>query len=363
MTDGPSGGLRVQYENAGGLAALGHTITVLHPMSEFRMIGVRGTIRFIKLLLEHRRLGHGIIRWFPLDPRVRLRLTPFFAGWLLPRADVTVLTAWQTAQGTRNPRPAAGRMVQIVYDYEFWMAGNTEFRARMSKALSRTDVALFSPSAAVTNMLRVLGREPVAATPPGIDHTLFGCDVDPATRGPVVGFALRSDPLKAMAVMAGACDIIHRSRPDITITCYGAGNGPLAEYVRRAGFLSDAGLREFYNRCQVFVVPSDYEGWGLPSIEAMACGAALVTTANGGSEEFAADGENCLVVPRQDPRAIAEAVLRLTDDDDLRVLIAHAGIRTAADVSIPNAVAMLEQALIGDNLMSGRSVEPMHTRL
>jgi glycosyltransferase involved in cell wall biosynthesis len=346
MTSLPSGGLKVQYQNATGLAARGHTVTVMHPMSEFRMIGVRGTARYANLLLEHRRLGHGVVRWFRLDPRVRLRLLPFVTGWLLPRADVTVLTAWQTAEWTTRPRRAAGRMVQVAYDYEFWMSGNEQFKARVARAFSRDDVTLFSPSAAVTGMLREIGREPVALTPPGIDHDLFGCDLVPEARGPVVGFAVRNDPVKAMPVMMEACELIHRSRPEVTICCYGHYDGRLPEHVQRAGALSEAELRAFYNRCQVFVVPSDYEGWGLPGVEAMACGAALVTTANGGSAEFAVDGENSLVVPPRDPGAITHAVLRLMDADDLRSRVAHAGIRTAADISVPGAAAALERAIM-----------------
>jgi glycosyltransferase involved in cell wall biosynthesis len=305
-------------------------------------------------LWEYRRLGHRIIRWFPLDPDVRLCLVPFIAGWLLPRADVTVLTAWQTSLGTTNPRRAAGRIVQVVYDYEFWMAGNADFRARMRRAFSRTDVALFSPSAAVTGMLQEMGREPVATIRPGIDHSLFGCDVDPAKRKPVVGFAVRSDPLKATAVMLQACEIIRGSRPDIKITCYGGDTRHLPDYIHRTGVLSDLELRAFYNHCQVFVVPSDYEGWGLPSVEAMACGATLVTTANGGSDEFAVNGHNCLVVPRRDPEAIAAAVLQLIVDDELRLRIAHTGICAASDISIPKAVAVLERALLGE--VGGMSV-------
>lgn len=349
MVDLPSGGLKVQYESAGALAVLGHEVTVVHPMSEFRMIGVRGTWRYARLLVRHRRLGHKIIPWFELSPGVRLRILPFLAGYLLPSADVTVLTAWQTAESTANPRRAAGRMVQVVYDYEFWMSQGDEFRARVAKALSREDVALFSPSAAVTKMLDEIGRRPVARTPPGIDGEAFGCDVAPEQRPPVVGFALRPYPQKAMPVMAEACELILRSRPGVTISCYGAGKDEFPPAVTRMGLLGSSELRAFYNRCQVFVLPSDYEGWGLPAAEAMACGAALVTTANGGAEDFAVDGANALIVPRRDPGAIAKSVLRLLEDGPLRLRLARAGLRDSANWGLPRAAATLENALLASS--------------
>ena len=348
MTGLPSGGLKVQYENAGALAARGHEVTVVHPMSDFRMIGVRGTWHYARLLARHRRLGHGIIGWFDLNPAVRLRLLPFLAGYLLPAADVTVLTAWQTAEWTMRPRRAAGRMVQVVYDYEFWMSERSEFKARVARALSRPDVALFSPSSAVTKMLREIGREPVAHTPPGIDNDRFGCDVAPEERGSVVGFALRPYPQKAMSVMAEACELILGARPDVAVRCYGAGDTEFPPGVERVGVVDGPGLRAFYNSCQVFVLPSDYEGWGLPAAEAMTCGAALVTTANGGAEDFAVDGTNALVVPRRDPAAIAKAVLRLLEDDDLRLRLASAGLRDATEWALPRAASTFEQALLAN---------------
>jgi|SRR5579875_268718 glycosyltransferase involved in cell wall biosynthesis len=353
MTRLPSGGLKVQYEAAGALAARGHLVTVVHPMSEFRMIGVRGTARYAQLLARQRRLGHGVIGWYALCPSVRLLLLPFLAGYLLPAADVTLLTAWQTAEWARKPRKAAGKMAQVVYDYEFWMSGDEKFKARVANALSRPEVCLFSPSDAVTRMLREIGREPRAKTPPGIDLHALGCDIPPELRPPKVGFALRPYEQKAMPVMAEACRLVLAARPGVAIACYGEGHQPFPSAVQRAGVVDERGLRQFYNSCQIFVVPSHYEGFGLPAAEAMACGAAVVTTANGGSEEVAIDGQNSLVVPPGDPQALAAAIIRLLDDPGLRVRVARAGAEGAMAWSLDAAASQLERAL-GDLLEEGR---------
>src|SRR5579875_1147042 len=284
MTRLPSGGLKVQYEAAGALAARGHLVTVVHPMSEFRMIGVRGTARYAQLLARQRRLGHGVIGWY---------------------------------------------------------------------ALSRPEVCLFSPSDAVTRMLREIGREPRAKTPPGIDLHALGCDIPPELRPPKVGFALRPYEQKAMPVMAEACRLVLAARPGVAIACYGEGHQPFPSAVQRAGVVDERGLRQFYNSCQIFVVPSHYEGFGLPAAEAMACGAAVVTTANGGSEEVAIDGQNSLVVPPGDPQALAAAIIRLLDDPGLRVRVARAGAEGAMAWSLDAAASQLERAL-GDLLEEGR---------
>jgi len=82
---------------------------------------------------------------------------------------------------------------------------------------------------------------------------------------------------------------------------------------------------EIYNRSAVFVCSSLREGFGLGAIEAMAGGCALVTTANGGSEEYAIPGETGLVCAPRDVAGMAERIERLIRDDALRVRVATAG--------------------------------------
>lgn len=72
------------------------------------------------------------------------------------------------------------------------------------------------------------------------------------------------------------------------------------------------------------------EPFGLVPLEAMACGRPVVATATGGAAEILRDGENCLVVPVDDPAALASAVRRLADDAALRATLVAGGHATAA---------------------------------
>ena len=63
----------------------------------------------------------------------------------------------------------------------------------------------------------------------------------------------------------------------------------------------------------------------MPPMEAMACGAALVTYDNGGCRDYARHGETALVAPRRDVDALARALERLVDDAPLRERLARAG--------------------------------------
>jgi len=83
---------------------------------------------------------------------------------------------------------------------------------------------------------------------------------------------------------------------------------------------------ELYAEAEVAVVPSLYEGFSLPAIEAMACGVALVATTGGALPEVVGpDGRNALLVPPGDPGALAVAIGRVLDDPGLRERLAVAG--------------------------------------
>ena len=93
-----------------------------------------------------------------------------------------------------------------------------------------------------------------------------------------------------------------------------------------AGVVDNLRMIELYAEAEVAVVPSLYEGFSLPAVEAMACGLPLVTTTGGALPEVVgADGECALLVPPADPGALAGAIVRALDDADLRARMGAAG--------------------------------------
>src|SRR5205823_15020240 len=88
-----------------------------------------------------------------------------------------------------------------------------------------------------------------------------------------------------------------------------------------------ARLAAVYSSCEVYLCPSWDEGLGMPPMEAMACGAALVTYDNGGCRDYARDGETALVARRRDVADLAARLELLASDPALRARIAAAGRR------------------------------------
>ncbi|MBC7235348.1 MAG: glycosyltransferase family 4 protein, partial [Chloroflexi bacterium] len=86
--------------------------------------------------------------------------------------------------------------------------------------------------------------------------------------------------------------------------------------VHLIGFVADEDLPALYRGAAVLAFPSLYEGFGLPVLEAMACGTPVVTSTTSSLPEVA--GEAALLVPPKDVEALADALWRLLDDGALR---------------------------------------------
>ena len=94
--------------------------------------------------------------------------------------------------------------------------------------------------------------------------------------------------------------------------------GDTREHVRVLGHVPWQQLAEWYRRATVFVMPSHYETFGISVIEAMAFGLPVVATNVGGLPEIVEDGVTGILVPPKDPDALAEAVIQLLRDPQLR---------------------------------------------
>jgi len=91
---------------------------------------------------------------------------------------------------------------------------------------------------------------------------------------------------------------------------------------------TDEELSKLYSLSDIAVVPSLYESSPLPPLEAMACGAPVVTTRYG-TEDYCFNEVNSLVVPPKDHKALANAILRLLKDESLRENLRKEGLKTA----------------------------------
>ena len=153
----------------------------------------------------------------------------------------------------------------------------------------------------------------------------------------------RLDARKGVDVVV---DALRRLPGDARLTVVGGGDPAVAGDLRRRadglGLGDRVDLRPAVDRADLPALFADHdalvfpvrwsEPFGLVPLEAMAHGRPVVSTAVGGQAEYLEDGTNALVVPVDDPGAIAAAVRRLADDRDLRARLRAGGLRAAAEL-------------------------------
>ena len=340
----PGGGLKVEYEFANRMAARGHDVVVYHSLNFTR--GALGHPRSFAGAIRFNIAGPRAVEWFPVSAAVRCRYLPQIVPALLRRADATIVDSFAVTERVRRTT-RTGPIVHVVYEYPVWRTADEPLRARLVRSLQRPDVTRIATSAAIENMLAQCGSSAVAKITCGIELPELSAIPRTVTRSPVVGFALRPEPHKSVVDMLHALPGIREACPQAEFEAFG--HYPAVEHpreVRHHGYLDDLALQAFYQRVSVFASPSHAEGWGLTVAEAMANGAAVVVAENGGSADFAVDGETALVVPTAAPDALTAAIAALLNHDVLRARIVARGIARSRKMSWEHSVTALEQLLV-----------------
>jgi len=181
------------------------------------------------------------------------------------------------------------------------------------------------------------------SVPNGIDLELFEIDAPPREPGPYILFLGRMVFQKGADILIEAFHKIEKKIPNIHLLM--AGDGEDLERLQSQAlnpngriFFHGAAKRDvvpsLIRNSLFLVVPSRFEPLGIVNIEAMASGKAVVASRVGGIPEIVTEGETGLLVPPEDPDALAEALLRLAQDSSLRESMGRKGkIRATADFS------------------------------
>lgn len=344
-----SGGIRVIATYADHLTRRGHDVLVIAPSSAPQ--GFRTRLKSI---------ARG--KW----PRMESQQSHFdgmkaqlrrvhYDGLLndadVPDADAVIATWWETAFTVAHLPPSKGKKFYFVQGHENW--GHLPQHLSMGSyflPLKKITVAKWL----VDVMRTQYGDASAALVPNSVDHDLFFASERRRQQAPTVGLMYSTAPVKGVDVSLRAIEIARRSIPDLRVVAFGADavsrTLPLpdgTEYVHRP---SKQRLRELYASCDVWLVGSRSEGFGLTILEAMACRCPVVATRTGCAPDFIQDGVNGFVADVEDAASLGRRLVDvLTLDEAGWHAMSEASRGSIAQYTWDDATTLFERALLEAN--------------
>jgi glycosyltransferase involved in cell wall biosynthesis len=174
---------------------------------------------------------------------------------------------------------------------------------------------------------------------------------------PTVLSVARQYPRKDTATLLRALPRVQRELPDVHLRVIGGGPElPRLEAISRelgirdsvtfhGAIPEDAVVRRSYFEAHLFCLPSRQEGFGIAFLEAMAAGLPVVAVRAGATPEVVPDGVAGLLVPEGEPGPLADALISLLRDGELRQRMGTAGIQRARDFDLPRVATTFLDAL------------------
>jgi glycosyltransferase involved in cell wall biosynthesis len=160
---------------------------------------------------------------------------------------------------------------------------------------------------------------PAAYVSAGLDSSFFHLG-DEADRNPLlVSMLSHTLDWKGGTDGLAAIEIVRAAYPGLEVTMFGGHRderaAPWIQFLERP---DRKGVGDLLRKSSVFLCSSWEEGFGLPGLEALACGASLATTDTKGSRDYAMHGKSALVSPPKQPEILAENLMRLLGSAELR---------------------------------------------
>ena len=248
----------------------------------------------------------------------------------------------------------------------------------LDNVLSYADV-IISPSEYYISESRFLGkyRDKIVVIPNGINLEEFMISYSKGecreklnlpAQDRMILFLGGLTPYKGPDVLVRAMAKIIKYIPDARLVLVGSGKmkNVLEELARKigvndhmefAGFVTENAKPLYYRAADVFVLPStmNKEIFGIVNLEAMACGVPIVASKIGGVPDVVKDGENGLLAPPRDSEALADAIIYLLENEEVRSKMGKNGRKKVEDYSWDKIADMTER--LYELVLSGERIQ------
>ena len=315
-------------EYANRLQKEGHEVRVFMPSKELKWYQLSDRWKMRKRGLQT--LSPQTVDW--MDNALAIEIFPEPGERYLPDSDILVASAWQTAEFAAELPPEKGVLFYFIQHYEsLW----TRHKSQAKKTYDLPCRKLVVSNWIKNNLVEKHGQNSEVLVNP-VDRDMFFCDEKKWNSTRRICMLHHDYDWKGYAEGIETIRGVVAQGRDLQLVVFGEKLKDPQPLFDAVGFDFEyhyrptrEQLRKIYTSCDIFLCPSWYEGFGLPSMEAMACRCSLVTTDTGGCLEYAIDGQTALVSPPRDINALSQNLIRLLDDEVLLKALSENGYRKA----------------------------------
>ena len=348
----PCGGYKIVYEYANRFAESGYEVTLVYPHIEHiftkknMFIQIKNFGGFFIKWKWKGKLKAG--EWFNVSSDVKkifvFKLSNFFLRKKLCSNKI-IATAIETAYALNKltfiPKQ---KKFYFIQDFEKWN-GKTNDDVYDSYKFPLKKIVI---SPWLQEEVQKVGENSILI-PNGFDFDYFKLTNPIENRPPYeVAMLYHKDDRKRCCDSIEAFKIVKQKIPQLHVTMFGTPEKPdLPEWFSYVRCPDKETHNKIYNNAAIFVAASKAEGMALPPAEAMICGAALCCTDIGGFALYAKNEETALVSPVFDIEKLAENILRLIQNDHLRIRIAKQGNEFIQQFTWEKAFSLFKKVIEG----------------
>jgi len=268
----------------------------------------------------------------------------YIASWgekHIPDGDIVVATAWQTAPYVKDYSSKKGRKFYLIQHYEtLYHSFGSEKKADETYRYPLRKIVISSWLKSI--MRKKFNSEAELLVTP-VNFSQFYPTRNGYNKKKRICMLHHFYDWKGVDDGIKAFKIAKMKYPDIRLVMFGADRKKVTlDYDYYYKPWGDK-LNQIYNSCDIFLCPSWREGLAMPSMEAMACKCALVTTDNGGCRDYAIHGKTALVSPPKSPKKLAENLIQVLENEELLRIIAQNGYEYVKRFTWDKAVDKIEK--------------------
>ena len=335
----PMGGVKVVNKLAELLSNRGYDVTLVYPKNM-----ELGFIQLVKSRIKnYLDKKHNVVHelYYHPAPLVDVIVVSEISEKYLPKADYIVAVGWQTAEAINTLSLQKGKKIYFLQSYEAYFADKKKVLATYKLPLQKIAISSW-----IQKELSATGQKALGPVGNFIDEKEFfpienvdkfydvlmlyhPAKIKNASFGFDVLNRLKKQDSKITAAIFTAREPVHKVPEWIKV------------YVRP----EIDQLRLLYNSSKVYFNTSKWEGWGLPPMEAMACGCAVVAVKNKGISEFLENSKNAFVINPKDKISAVEKIRTLLKNDSTRNAYINEGFQTLKKYSADEMANKFEKFL------------------